>query len=80
CSINSSEIYKVIIGSIIELGHKLGTNVVAEGVEDVGQLRFLRENYCDEGQGFLFSPPIGAELFSEMLSFGSYASAGKSRS
>jgi EAL domain-containing protein (putative c-di-GMP-specific phosphodiesterase class I) len=44
--------------------------VVAEGVETVAQLEFLREKRCDEMQGFLFSPPVPAERLEEMLQSG----------
>ena len=49
---------EIIIKSIIELSHALGKRVVAEGVETRQQLEFLREQGCDEAQGFLFSPPV----------------------
>jgi diguanylate cyclase (GGDEF)-like protein/PAS domain S-box-containing protein len=51
---------ETIIRSIIELGHALGKRVVAEGVETIRQLQFLREQGCDEAQGFLLSPPVEA--------------------
>ena len=45
---------------MIELSHALGKRVVAEGVETRQQLEFLREQGCDEAQGFLLSPPVEA--------------------
>ncbi len=42
----------------IEMGHALGTQVVAEGVESAGQLECLRENGRDIAQCYFFSPPL----------------------
>ncbi|MGO4496368.1 putative bifunctional diguanylate cyclase/phosphodiesterase [Paenibacillus sp. 2RAB27] len=49
-----------ITNAIIHLGHALNIQVVAEGVEDVGQLDILKETTCTTIQGFLLSPPISA--------------------
>jgi diguanylate cyclase (GGDEF)-like protein/PAS domain S-box-containing protein len=51
---------ETIIKAIIELSHALGKRVVAEGVETLQQLQFLRAQGCDEAQGFLLSPPVEA--------------------
>ena len=51
---------EIIIKSMIELSHALGKRVVAEGVETRQQLEFLREQGCDEAQGFLLAPPVEA--------------------
>jgi sensor c-di-GMP phosphodiesterase-like protein len=51
----------VMVEKIIEMGHELDMEVVAEGVETEEQYRILRERGCDGVQGFLFSralPPI----------------------
>ncbi len=47
-----------ITRSIVSLGHKLGVAVVAEGVEEQGQLDMLKNWDCDQVQGFLFSKPV----------------------
>ena len=47
-----------IAGSIIELAHNLGLNVVAEGVEDQQTRKLLAEMGCDKLQGFLVSRPL----------------------
>ncbi len=49
-----------IIKAVIGLGHSLGMATTAEGVETEAQLRAVREQGCDEVQGFLFSPPLEA--------------------
>lgn len=56
-----------IISATIEMAHRLRLKVVAEGVETDEQLTFLRSTHCDEMQGNLFSPPLTAEAFTELL-------------
>ena len=43
---------------MIGLGHSLGMSTTAEGVETEDQLKAVREQGCNEVQGFLFSPPM----------------------
>jgi diguanylate cyclase (GGDEF)-like protein/PAS domain S-box-containing protein len=47
-----------ITSAVIAMAHKLGMKVVAEGIETQEQLDFLRENNCDDGQGYLLSRPL----------------------
>ena len=48
-----------IASAIVGLGHKLGLEVIAEGVETQEQLAFLREDGCDVIQGYLVGRPSG---------------------
>lgn len=50
----------LIIQSMIEMAHRLGLNVIAEGVETEDQLTILRRFHCDMIQGFHFSKPVKA--------------------
>lgn len=49
---------EAIVASIIELGHRLGLEVVAEGIEDSAVAARLTELGCDDLQGYWFSGPI----------------------
>jgi diguanylate cyclase (GGDEF)-like protein/PAS domain S-box-containing protein len=50
----------VIVRSTVALAHSLGLPVIAEGIEDLDQLRHLRSLGCEFGQGYLFSPALSA--------------------
>jgi EAL domain-containing protein (putative c-di-GMP-specific phosphodiesterase class I) len=52
---------EAIVSAIIAMAHNLRVEVVAEGVETVKQLDFLRLRGCDLIQGFLISPPLAPE-------------------
>jgi len=54
---------KAIVGAIISMAKSLGLKTIAEGVETEGQLAFLREQGCDEVQGYYYSRPLPAEQF-----------------
>jgi EAL domain-containing protein (putative c-di-GMP-specific phosphodiesterase class I) len=49
------------VKAIIRMAHSMKVSVIAEGVENKNQLGFLRQNRCDEVQGFYFSAPIRAD-------------------
>ncbi len=56
---------QVIIETIIAMADRLGFNLIAEGVETVEQLSYLKENGCFNYQGYYFSPPIDAKIFED---------------
>jgi diguanylate cyclase (GGDEF)-like protein len=58
---------QAIIRAVIGLAHGLALPVLAEGVESVEQLEFLRREHCDEIQGYLIGRPQPIETYSEIL-------------
>jgi EAL domain-containing protein (putative c-di-GMP-specific phosphodiesterase class I) len=63
-----------ITTALIQMGHNLNLQVIAEGVETEEELDFLRQHRCDAMQGFLFSRPIPAVEFEKFLSNDQYQS------
>lgn len=59
-----------VVKTIIHLAHGLGMKVVAEGVETMEQLTFVKQQNCDEVQGYLFSKPVMYEDFLRLLAKG----------
>lgn len=58
---------RAIVDSVVTLGHRLGLDVVAEGVENGAQAETLQEIGCEFGQGFLFGRPTPADEVPETL-------------
>jgi EAL domain-containing protein (putative c-di-GMP-specific phosphodiesterase class I) len=58
---------EVIVRTIISLGHNLGMRVVAEGVENIRQIEYLRKHDCDELQGYYFGRPMPAAQFEQLI-------------
>ncbi len=58
---------EVIVLTIIAMAHNLRFRVVAEGVENEAQLRFLREHGCDEVQGYVCGKPVPAQRFTALV-------------
>lgn len=56
-----------IVRTIIEMGRSLGMEVIAEGIESVRQLEFLRRHVCHFGQGKLFGEPCTSEELLALL-------------
>ncbi len=61
--VTNSAITKTIVG----LGQSLGLKTIAEGIETEEQKQFLLEIGCEEGQGYLFSPPVSSKNITKLL-------------
>jgi EAL domain-containing protein (putative c-di-GMP-specific phosphodiesterase class I) len=59
-NIETSDEGMVFFTAIITMAHALGMRVVAEGVENLAQVRLLRSLQCDEVQGYFISRPLPA--------------------
>jgi diguanylate cyclase (GGDEF)-like protein/PAS domain S-box-containing protein len=59
-----------IASTIITMAHSLGLKVVAEGVETLEQLNFMRKHRCDAMQGYYLSKPLPPEQFAVLLKNG----------
>lgn len=58
---------KAIISTIVSLGKSLGLSLIAEGVEELVHVDFLKTLHCDEIQGYWFSRPVEPETLIELL-------------
>ena len=56
-----------IVTAVIGMAQGLNLRVIAEGVETLEELEFLRALHCDEAQGFYFSRPVPPEQFAQLL-------------
>ena len=59
-----------IIRTIVTLGHELGIEVIAEGIESAHQMQFLKALGCHYGQGYYFSPPVDSQALTNLLTLG----------
>jgi diguanylate cyclase (GGDEF)-like protein/PAS domain S-box-containing protein len=59
-----------IVSAMINMGRSLKQRIIAEGVETSAQLKFLRREGCEEGQGYYFSRPVVAERVANLLKVG----------
>ncbi|WP_053072038.1 sensor domain-containing protein [Ornithinibacillus contaminans] len=60
----------IIVGSVMQMAKALNMRIIAEGVEEIGQYRFLRNRECDLIQGYLFSGPVPVHQFEHFLKEG----------
>ncbi|HEY8682194.1 MAG TPA: GGDEF domain-containing protein, partial [Rhodanobacter sp.] len=58
---------QIIVRSIVELSHRLGYSVTAEGVEDQGALDYLTSIGCDHAQGYFIAHPLVADDFAAFI-------------
>jgi EAL domain-containing protein (putative c-di-GMP-specific phosphodiesterase class I) len=56
-----------IVSAVIGMARSLKLRVIAEGVETLEELEFLRAHHCDEAQGYYYSRPVPAEEFARLL-------------
>jgi len=56
-----------IVSAIIAMAKELNVSTLAEGVETLEQLQFLKAKGCDYMQGYYFSKPVDAKAFTELL-------------
>lgn len=56
-----------LVSAIIQLGRSLNLSIIAEGVETQEQLAFLKQQGCEEGQGYYFSKALLADSFARLL-------------
>ena len=59
----------VIVRTILALAHNLELEVVAEGVENAGQVDFLVSNGCERFQGYHFGRPVPISEFERLHGF-----------
>jgi diguanylate cyclase (GGDEF)-like protein/PAS domain S-box-containing protein len=62
-SVNSNEQAATIVRAVLGLGRGLGLPVLAEGVETEAELQFLKNERCDEVQGYLIGRPAAIDSF-----------------
>ncbi|WP_373506922.1 EAL domain-containing protein [Thiocapsa sp.] len=65
CSLRDDE---AIARAVIALGRSVGLDVIAEGIETRAQHDLLRDEFCDEGQGYVYGRPLAAAAFLESWS------------
>lgn len=58
---------KALVSAILAMANALDLKVVAEGIENDWQANFLEQRHCEYGQGYLFSKPLCAAEFTQLL-------------
>ncbi|HCF26619.1 MAG TPA: GGDEF domain-containing response regulator, partial [Cyanobacteria bacterium UBA11049] len=66
-SVDNNSTNAAIVTAIIQMSRSLNLKTIAEGVETEAELAFLRQQQCDEIQGYLFSRPLPALEFEKLL-------------
>ncbi len=65
--IGSEDHARAVIAAVIGIAHRLGLTVIAEGVEDEVQERFLRGEHCQVLQGYLVGRPVAAAEIEKLI-------------
>lgn len=64
---SSQESGRIIIETIVDMAHRLGLGIVAEGIENEQQLKYFKNLRCAEAQGYYFARPMPAKKLMKML-------------
>lgn len=64
---SSQDSGRIIIETIVDMAHRLGLGIVAEGIEDQQQLEYFTRLQCAEAQGYYFARPMPAEQLMKLL-------------
>lgn len=64
---------RAITDAILAMGRSLKMEVLAEGVENLQQLEYLKKNKCDLAQGFYFGKPVPGEKFLQQLKYSKFS-------
>ncbi|MGF1482111.1 MAG: EAL domain-containing protein [Cyanophyceae cyanobacterium] len=67
CRLEESSQYAEIVKTIVVLGHNLGLEIIAEGIETAAQMQMLRALGCEYGQGYLFAKPLSKEAVAKLI-------------
>lgn len=67
CDLSTDMEDRAITRAIINLAHSLNLGVIAEGVEHMDQLAFLRAEHCDQAQGYVLSRPMPVAALTRLL-------------
>ena len=67
CDLESNHHSRVIVRAVIGLGRSLGVPILAEGVETAAQHAFLRQEGCNEVQGYLTGRPLPITEYAKLV-------------
>ncbi|KTD43678.1 bifunctional diguanylate cyclase/phosphodiesterase [Legionella quateirensis] len=65
--VNNDKRKAAIVKAILQMAHTLNIKTIAEGIETKAEFEFLKENECDECQGFYFSKPLPPHELEKLL-------------
>ena len=67
CDLEQDSESAALCHAIVQLGHSLNLQVIAEGVETIEQLRLIRDMGCDQVQGYYYSRPLDVTAFARFV-------------
>lgn len=56
-----------VVSATLDIAHGFDLHTIAEGIENKGQCRYLKQKCCEEGQGYLFGKPMPASQFASLI-------------